>query len=156
MATATETLKGMLQMASHFYISDLKASSNDTLASKPGGAHRCPYDFTFELATLNHVMAAQLRDATPPATPESEGYMTAPPEFCNIDTACKALTESIDDIASALDGLTDEGLEASLELWGRTWSKRELAGLACIHLAYHDGQLNYVQTAGGDLAVHWG
>lgn len=156
MATATETLKGMLQMASHFYLSDLKASTCEVMESKPGGAHRCPFDFTFELTTLNHVMAARLRDAELPATPAGDGYMKAPPEFCNIDTACKALSDSIDDISSALDAMDDEALEATFEMWGRTWTKAQLATLAAVHMAYHDGQLNYVQTAGGDLAVHWG
>ena len=43
-----------------------------------------------------------------------------------------------------------------VEVWGQTWTKMKLATLCGFHMGYHDGQLNYIQTADGDLAVHWG
>jgi hypothetical protein len=155
MITATETLKGMLSMATHFYISDLKASTAEQMTSKPGGAHRCPYDFTYELVKLNALMAARLRGETPPEG-GGDGYITAPAEFCDVETAAAGLQCSVDGVMAALDALDDAGLQETFDMWGRTWTKMQLATLCGLHMMYHDGQLNYVQTAGGDLAVHWG
>jgi hypothetical protein len=155
MITAKDTLKGMLNMAAHFYISDLKASTQDHMTAKPGGAHRCPYDFTYELVKLNGLMAGRLRGEIPGEGGGDE-YITAPAEFNNIETAIAGLQASVDDVLAAVEDLDDDGLEDTFEMWGRTWTKARLATLCALHLMYHDGQLNYVQTAGGDLAVHWG
>jgi hypothetical protein len=34
-------------------------------------------------------------------------------------------------------------------------SKFALAHLASIHMMYHDGQLNYIQSLHGDGEIHW-
>ncbi len=126
------------------------------MSAKPGGAHRCAFDFTYELVVLNKMMAARLRGETPPPTGDGEHYLVAPPEFCTIETASKQIGESVEDVISAVDALDEAGLSEEIELWGQQWTKMKLATLCGFHMGYHDGQLNYIQTAGGDLAVHWG
>ena len=155
MTSVRDVLKAQIGVALHFYLCDLKASSAELLASKPGGAHRSPADFSYESALLTKMMAMRLRGEEPPAMDPSQGYPTAP-ENCRTSEALAAeMQAAIGEVMAALDNLDDEGLNATFEMWGRTWTKREMGSLVAMHLMYHDGQLNYVQTAHGDLAVHW-
>ena len=39
--------------------------------------------------------------------------------------------------------------------FGRPMSRMAIAELPAIHMMYHDGQLNYVQTLNGDKDIHW-
>ena len=155
MPTAKDAIKGMLQMASQFYVKDLAASTSEIMDCKPGDAHRCPFDFTYEVVKLNHLMAGVLR-GEPMSAMGGEGFLTAPEEFRNVGTATREMEESMADVLAAVDGLDDAGFESNVEMFGRSWTKMEVATLCAVHVGYHDGQLNYVQTAKGDLAVHWG
>ena len=82
-------------------------------------------------------------------------------EVCEMDPATredvvKLAEECWEELAAALDGLTDEQLgEKRQVFWGES-TVGDLAHFCEWHNTYHSGQLNYIQLLLGDVEVHMG
>lgn len=134
------------------YLDDLNAMDEETLAWSPGGVARCAYDFTYEIVFVNKRIATRLEGGDPgPAV--DDGWMTAPAEFRDKAVAIAEYTDAIDRIIAAWDSTDD--IDREIQLAKSTTSPYKLANMACHHVAYHDGQLNYIQALRGDDKVNW-
>lgn len=134
------------------YLDDLSAMDHEALGWSPGGSARCAYDFTYEVVFVNRRIATRLEGGDPgPAS--DDGWITAPSEFKNKETAIREYTEAIDRILAAWDATED--VDREIKLAKSSTSPYKLANMCCHHVAYHDGQLNYLQAIRGDDKVHW-
>jgi uncharacterized damage-inducible protein DinB len=79
--------------------------------------------------------------------------------LASFDTAEKALAyleEETHNLLDALETLDPDTLGDVADLFGRPMTRFEIAELPAMHMMYHDGQLNYIQTLHGDDQIHWG
>ncbi len=131
------------------YMKDLEALSPELLASKPGQSTRSAYDYTYEVAVVNHRLAKRLRGETPEKL--GEGWMMVPAEMHDKAKIQAEFTASMDDVLAAWDALSDEQV-ANFE---GDYAPIKLAGFCTLHASYHDAQLNMLQSMAGDAEVHW-
>lgn len=135
---------------------DLGHLSAEQLSASPMGVARTPLHFVAECIGFNMLVAGALegKPSERPPLEEREAF------FASIDTLEKArrgLEASARAIASALEKADNDRLTAQVAApWGETLLVYRLVYAAADHMAYHDGQVNYVQSLYGDAENHWG
>ena len=147
-------IRGRIAEAKKMFLEDFEAMPEDQLAGSPGGCARTPYDLTFECVYVNGRVAKRLRGEDPGPF-QQDGWMKAPAEFGQKESAARKLSESTEEVLAAWDALPAERVTEKIALPNGETSPLELASLVATHLTYHDAQLNYVQTLHGDAEMHW-
>lgn len=148
---ATEAFAG----ATKRYIDDLNAMGEDQLTTCPGGCARTPADFTHEVTFINRRIAKRL-NGQDPGPFEFKGWMTAPDEMRTKAAAVKEFQESAKEIEDALANIPEEEMLRKIETPSGETSPYDLVTFCAMHIIYHDAQLNYIQSLGGDAEMHWG
>jgi hypothetical protein len=76
-------------------------------------------------------------------------------ECPDLDAVCVKLKESATELVSAIESIPDDVTADTIET---EWGPYSLAD-CCIHaywnMAYHEGQINYIQTLYGDNDEHY-
>lgn len=152
-----QTLKAFfrkqIEEAKSDYLKDLESMSQEQLASTPSDKARSAYDFTYEVVYVNRRIAKRLRgESVPPA--EDNGWMRAPEEFRNKESAKQEMEASMDEILGAWDNYPNP-LDAPIQLAKGETNALNLGFMAAHHASYHDAQLNYLQSLSGNDQVHW-
>ena len=147
-------VSGGIQMVSQFLGKDIKAMSDEVLASCPGGKARCAFDLIYELAMVNRMMASLITgEAKDVAIPS--GWTLAPADYRSKDKAQADLQGSIAELLAAYDNVPDEKLAEPITTPFGTMPASQLLNMLNGHMMYHSGQLNYIQTIHGDDVFHW-
>lgn len=136
------------------YLEDLEASPPEVLSHAPGGAARCPYDYTYEVVLINRRLAKRMR-GDDPGPFAKEGWLRAPDGFRTKETATSEFRESSADLIAAFESEPEGDFERVIPLPKGETSPLDLATLTISHWTYHDAQINYVQAMFRDEAVHW-
>ncbi len=135
------------------FAKDLEALDHEDLIRPYGDGTRCAYDFVYEVAIVNRRQAVKLRGEDPGPLPWDFGkdWLKAPDELCDKtpaltffqDCAQEVISqgEKMADAPNPEDGSPSKLLDSLVFLSG--------------HMMYHDGQLNFIQAAKGDMALHW-
>lgn len=111
---------------------------------KPDPKAKSAQEIVEHLAWANRFFAALLR-GEPPTSPSDE---PAPKSY---EDALQAFQESAAVLAEATASVPDDRLQAAVELpWGQTWKMTMLLAAGSGHIAYHWGQIGYLQTLWGD------
>jgi hypothetical protein len=142
-----------LETAKSDYLKDLDAFEVGQLGASPGGSARTPLDMTFEIAHVNRRLAKRIRgEQVEPF--KFEGWMKAPEGY--EATAKEAVSSSFDEVIEAWQNVPENELMRTIPLPdGTTTNPLDLIWTVTYHTGYHDGQLNYLQSMGGDEKVHW-
>ncbi len=103
-----------------------------------------------ECIVVNRFMAAMLRgeDVKPPAG----GWVG--PEFADAQDAQNQLIDSTTQLAAAIRQLDDEGLNRTFQMRRGPTSGKNLMMMAYRNMAYHGGQINFIQLLAGDEEFH--
>jgi len=75
--------------------------------------------------------------------------------FETIEQALAFLDAETAKLIAIYEGLDESTLGEMTEMMGMPMTKFAIAEMPSIHMMYHDGQLNYIQTLYGDEAIHW-
>lgn len=111
---------------------------------------RTVLDQASECVHVNRMLAALLRDGTPPDRHPGE----APRPFATDDEACAALIDSARELGDAVRALDDAGLAREYPIMGRQMVCYDLIELPYRNMQYHGGQINLVQLLYGDAVFH--
>lgn len=149
-----EDVMTRIGMVSSLYSADLNAMSHEMLDYSSGKA-RSAYDITSEVIGLHRLAIAGAKGVEPEEAPENDGWHRASAEFKNKETAIAAFEQSVAELLDALRATTPEGLEAIVNSPLGPLPVARLAAIVPMHIMYHSGQLNYIQTLHGDEAIHW-
>ncbi len=106
------------------------------------GSGRSMLEQAEECAKLNHMVAALLRGQEPKPI---EGALISEPS-----KAPKAIKDSANDLAGALEGMQDSQLDKMIALPFGTFPARFAAGISNANMVYHWGQANYIEVLDGD------
>lgn len=143
-----------LKSAFSVYGQDLEALPEDAYAKKLGGVARTVADITHEICLVNDHICMVLRGEEASAWPD-EGWITAPEDRQTKVEVLEAFRANEAAALATVEALTEEDMEAVVqtEHGDRTGFSR--VNFMTLHLWYHSGQLNYIQTLLGDGGWHW-
>ncbi|MEZ0327314.1 MAG: DinB family protein [Fimbriimonas sp.] len=136
------------------FLQDLQALPEEAFCKKFGPDTRTVADIVYEVNMVNDHVAMVIRGEKPFDWPEGD-FITAPADFCTKDIVIKAFQESSARIAATAEVFSAEELEEPLQTDEGETTRFERCRFMTLHLWYHSGQLNFIQTLLGDRAWHW-
>lgn len=147
---AVRPLKGACKM----FLQDLQALPEEAFTKSFGEKVRTVADIVYEVNLVNDHIGMIVRGEEPFVWPEG-AFIRAPESFRSRDQIIAAFEESSAKIVSTFESFTAEELEATLKTDEGETTRFERARFMTVHLWYHSGQLNFIQTLLGDDAWHW-
>ena len=145
-------LEDRLRSVGHMWAQDLTAHRSEEIGRSPGETARSVADFAFETININRRISMRLRGETPPPLngfPPNFG--PCPEELLTPSNLAEAMRASVNELA---DAIGNPEREIPLPNGTATTAYAQ-AEFALLHMYYHLGQVNYVQTLYGDPEIHW-
>lgn len=143
-----------LKRACEIFRQDLAALPEEAFTKRFGPKTRTIADIVYEVNLVNDHVGMGLRDETPFDWPEG-GWITAPEGFGTKDAVIGAFETSAAKIVATAESFSAEGLLAKVATERGETTRAERCRFMTLHLWYHSGQLNFIQTLLGDDAWHW-
>lgn len=143
-----------LKNVSELFLKDLSALPEEAFAKSFGSKVRTVADIVYEVNLVNDHMGMEVRGETAFPWPHG-GWIKAPEGFSTKVTVIAAFEASSKKIVATFEGFSNEEMEATILTEEGKATRIEQCRFATLHLWYHLGQLNYVQTLLGDDAWHW-
>lgn len=150
-------LKSMAERMQRLLTNDIRALPAEKHTECPGGCAKTPLYMVAECASVNMLVAKYLKTSEPWKRPTPEERDAILKSYIDTEKTLAFLDESIVQYLEAIDGFDAARFaERNDEFFGRPMTNFGVAELACVHMMYHDGQLNYIQMLHGDNENHWG
>ena len=111
---------------------------------------RCALEQISECVQVNHLMAAVLRGETVSIPPGPRPDIV----FAGVEDAQKRLRASAQDLASAIQSLSEADFEREFQHPRGLIRGSNLIMMGYRNMAYHAGQINFIQTLYGDVEFH--
>ncbi len=112
---------------------------------KPDPRAKSAHEIVSHLAKANGFFTQILRGEPPTGdtAPETEGR--------RYEDSLKEFEKSAQELVETIASLPDERLGETVQLpWGQSWKMTMIVAAASGHIAYHWGQIGYLQTLWGD------
>jgi hypothetical protein len=138
------------------YVKDLEALTDDQILQSAGGSARPAVDFTYEVAIINARVGARIAGVEPPEFPSAEGWVNAPDEYRTKAAIIEFFQSTNASVLEAAKALTEEDGNRLIPFYTGDRPIYSVLGFVTMHTAYHDAQLNFIQSLAGDLSMHWG
>jgi hypothetical protein len=149
-----EELVTRIQMSGSLYAADLAAMTDEMLSTSVAGKARTAYDLTYEVISVNDLITEKAKNFVREPK-ENTGWTKAPMSFCDKQAAIAAFNASIEGVVETLKSAHPEFLDEIVDSPLGPLPVKRLAGIVPMHIMYHSGQLNYIQTLHGDDEFHW-
>ena len=143
-----------LKIACRNFRQDLEALPESAFGQPFGPVARTVADIVYEVDLVNDHVGMVIREEESFPWPE-ELWIKAPEGFEGKATMLKAFAVSSERIVATVAAFSFEELDAPLETDEGMTTRAERSRFMTLHLWYHRGQLNFVQTLLGDDAWHW-
>jgi hypothetical protein len=147
---ATNSLKG----ACRVFLQDLQALPDDAFDKCFGGKARTVADIVFEVNLVNDHIGMLMRGEEAFPWPD-EGWIKAPADFRTKEAVVDAFQKSSERIVATAESFTSEEFEEVIKTDDRETNRFERCRFMTLHLWYHSGQLNFIQTLLGDDGWNW-
>ena len=135
-----------LSMA-HFIASTNPAMLDQHLETKGDQPTRSILELVAECASANRYFAALLNGGT--------HGQPAIPVFTNSEDARDEIMASANVLADAIRSAPDDAFEQEFQHWSRGPLKGKILMMGAYrNMAYHSGQINFIQILGGDQEFH--
>lgn len=144
-----------LAFARQLFGADIKSMSHDDLAAACGGQSRCGYDLMFEMVGFYETFAGLLKSGPADIEGPQGGWVRAPNEFCDKNSAVDAMNTAAEMFTQAIESYAGDFVSDVFPSPVGPFTPIGMANLAIWHTMYHSGQLNYIQTIRGDVDFHW-
>lgn len=152
---ATTTAARGLKNACAIFLKDLQALPEEAFTKSFGPSVRTVADIVYEVNLVNDHVGMVLRGEEPFDWPDS-GWIKAPEDFQTKETVMKGFEESSRRIVETASSFTPQDLERKVQTERGETTVAERCQFMTVHLWYHCGQLNFIQTLLGDDVWHWG
>lgn len=144
----------MLRNSCGLFLKDLEALPAEAFTRKFGDKTRTVADIVYEVNLVNDHIGMFMRGEPPFEWPEG-AYIFAPEGFKDKDMIIEAFKASSERIVSTAASYTDEELEAPLLTDEGQTTRAERCRFMSLHIWYHSGQVNFIQTLLGDDRFNW-
>lgn len=119
---------------------------------KPEGQGKSVREVVEHLTGANHAFARLIEGEPSGPSIEKADRHKISAQSQSYDQALEALRASGEALAEAIASVPDEELGEERQMpWGETWKLTRAITAPSAHIAYHWGQLCYLQTLWGDL-----
>jgi uncharacterized damage-inducible protein DinB len=151
-----EVAAGMIEKISRDLALLANATPDDKLIWQPMGEGRTILNQLTECAFANRKWTLILQEGAYRTLTEAErAALSVEPE--NRDNVLRLLQETTEELTATIRALPDEMVATEWPLeWNRTVTRT--VAEACLHaywnMAYHEGQISYIQTLYGDQEEH--
>jgi len=136
------------------FLKYLKALPKSAFSQSFGGKARLLTDIVYEVILVDDHIGMVIRNDEPFAWPEGT-WIKAPEDFVGKDHIVAAFERSSAQILATADSLSAADLQTTVKTeWGERTREERIRFMAW-HVAYHDGQLNFIQTLLCDDGWHW-
>ena len=145
--TATETAYNNL-------VNDLNATEEDKAVGTPHEALRPSIKLIAECGSVNGLLAALVTAGTAamPTPEQREAFFAS---VTTRDEALAVLKDGTEKLYTAIGATSPDTWGDILQTPLGPQTRAAAAGLAAMHMMYHDGQLNSVHLLHGDTEMHW-
>ncbi|MBS1708007.1 MAG: DinB family protein [Armatimonadetes bacterium] len=143
-----------LQSACKIFLQDLEALPEEAFDKSFGPKVRTVADIVYEVNLVNDHIGQGLRGEEQFEWPD-EGWIKAPENLRTKEAVVASFKASSEKIIATAEGFSAEDMERTVKTeWGdKTFMER--FRFISLHLWYHSGQLNFIQTLLGDDEWHW-
>lgn len=143
-----------LKGACRIFQQDLESLPAEAFAQKLGGKARTVADITFEVMLVNDHVGMVMRGEEPFAWPEG-GWITAPENLQSKEAVTAAFAASTQKLIETVEAFSEEQFTEPLATEDGETTRTERCRFMTLHLWYHSGQLNFIQTLLGDDNWNW-
>ena len=147
---AIDSLKNVL----NFYVRDIEALPDDAVFKSLGGKARTVADIVYEVNLVNDHIGQALRGEPQFEWPD-EQWIKAPVELNTKAALVAAFKASLEKQIATLESFLPDNMDTPIVNEGKETTPAAQARFMGIHLWYHLGQINFVQTLVGDEKMHW-
>lgn len=144
----------MVKSAFKIVRDDLEALPADAFDKKFGEKTRTVADIVYEINLVNDHIGLTIRNEELFPWPEG-GWITAPEDFRAKETVVAAFSQSSERFIQTVEGFSEEQFLEPIMSDDRETNRFERCRFVAVHLWYHCGQLNFIQTILGDDEWHW-
>ena len=142
-----------LQAACRNFMQDLEALPAEVFSKSFGPTARTVADIVYEVNMVNDHVGMAIRGEEQFKWPD--GWVKAPANFQTKDVVIKGFKDSSDRILSTVAPFTDADIDVIVKEEDGQRTRAERCRFMTLHLWYHAGQLNFIQTLLGDDVWHW-
>lgn len=144
-----KSLKGALEI----FAKDLESTPDRAFHESLGGKARTVSDIAHEVCLVNdHVCRTMTGE---PLFDWPEGWVKAPAELTTKEAAIAAFALCQSKTLATVEGWSDEDLAIKVQSEFGERDRAESCRFMALHLWYHSGQINFIQTLLGDDHWHW-
>ena len=136
------------------FAKDLEALPEEAFTKCFGSKVRTVADIVHEVNLVNDHVGMVMRGEKPFEWPEGD-WIRAPVEFNTKTVIIKAFQDSSNRIIETINSMTEADLEGTVQTEHGERTRFERCRFMTLHIWYHSGQLNFVQTLLGDDGWHW-
>jgi hypothetical protein len=147
------TTSGALNAACRVFLNDLESLPDDAFDKCFGGKSRTVADIVHEVNLVNDHVGLTIRGEELFDWPK--GWITAPESQRTKATVIEAFKKSSEMTMSMVAGFTPEDLEKPITNEHGESNVFHQCRQMTLHLWFHSGQLNFIQTLLGDDTWHW-
>jgi hypothetical protein len=138
---------------SGIFVKDLEALPESAFTQKFGPKTRTVADIVYEVNLVNAHLAASMRGEPQGAWPD--GWVVAPAEFSDKQVIIDAFKSTMQGVIETVNSFSEESMFAPVQTENGETNVFERCRFMTIHMWYHSGQLNFIQTLVGDDGWHW-
>ncbi len=149
-----DILKVRMERAVKAFHADLEALPESAFTKSFGEKARTVADIVHEINLVNDHLGRSVRGDEPTVIPQ-EGWITAPADFTEKAQIIKSFDDIVAEQVATVEKMTEQELEEIIPTDFGDVTKFERLLFIPIHIYYHSGQLNYIQTLLGDDDFHW-
>jgi len=143
-----------LKSACKLILQDLQALPEEAFDKSFGTKTRTVADIVYEVNLVNDHIGMVIRGETPFDWPE-DGWIKAPENFRSKDVVVDAFEKSSKRIVETVEAFSPEEIEETIQTEDGEKTRFERCRFMALHMWYHSGQLNFIQTLLGDDGWHW-
>lgn len=146
---AIDSIKNVL----NFYVKDLGALPEEAIFKSFGPKVRTVADIVYEVTLVNDHIGQALRGE--PQFEWPDGWVKAPAEWNTKQVVIDTFKTSLEKQIATLETFLPDNMDQVMVNEGKETTPASQARFMGIHLWYHLGQINFVQTLIGDEEMHW-
>lgn len=135
-------------------LADLDALPDAAFSQKFSTEARTVADIMYEITLVNDHICMVLRGEEPFPWPEG-GWINAPENLRTKEAVIDSFRACSERTITTAEGLTSEQMEQTVDTERGPVTRFERCQFMALHMWYHSGQLNFIQTLRGDSEWHW-
>ncbi|MBL8048379.1 MAG: DinB family protein [Chthonomonas sp.] len=137
-------------------LKDLNALPEEAMHRKFAEKARTVADMMYEVTLVNDHIAATVRGDNPPDWPFAPGtWVLAPDELTSKEAVISNFERSSQGVLATLEAMSEEQMLAEVTNEHGPTNTVEQVRFMVVHMFYHAGQVNFIQTLLGDDTWHW-